>query len=493
MIFERAARVTLAAVTAAIGGAAAAVALSTVAASSGIQDSADVAARVQLSADTSGCGTPGDGSSVWYVMVTECDGNYEGISATLTLPHPVPKIDGGGGGTHSNGQITLQQPLAAGSCGIAGVNAIEVSWVRYPTVTDRLYLQVGRIIGAQLDPNDIYPSKDWAPSPNQDNPQSPQPLSPDQVRKLLPASGNGWVDVINGFRQGASEALFPLSADITGNSPIDVKIQYSPELNGQWRVFVDGEQIGYYPDHIWPGGFHPTRAAWWGEVVSEKPTQGQPQSPPVSDKCGSSSGSESGLRSGNASCTAMGSGGLGGGAAGFSNMKTMGGGHQAARQIYVSDPSLYGSNKYVGTSRGVGGFDGDSFYYGGPGKCQPVATKQKTCEAGQQLDAAGKCQPDISPVTGFDKSSGPPGSTPTLSGSGFYPNKPVTVTESGPAGSRTVGTITTDSTGSFTMRFQVGDPTPEGTVTLTFRQAPDIKVTDSYYVTACRGCPVKPR
>jgi hypothetical protein len=98
----------------------------------------------------------------------------------------------------------------------------------------------------------------------------------------------------------------------------------------------------------------------------------------------------------------------------------------------------------------------------------------------------------VNPTTALDISSGPPGSTANLEGTGFYPNKPVTVTESGPAGSRKVGVVTADASGIFSMTFQVGNSTPAGRITLTFRQKPDVKVTDTFYVTACDGCPVKP-
>ena len=89
----------------------------------------------------------------------------------------------------------------------------------------------------------------------------------------------------------------------------------------------------------------------------------------------------------------------------------------------------------------------------------------------------------INPNTAFDISSGPPGSTPNLDGGGFYPNKDVTVTESGPAGSRTVGVVRADASGRFNMPLQIGDRTPEGQITFTFRQEPNVKVTDTFYVT----------
>jgi hypothetical protein len=118
-------------------------------------------------------------------------------------------------------------------------------------------------------------------------------------------------------------------------------------------------------------------------------------------------------------------------------------------------------------------------------KIRPVPERPTPTPSQQQKGS-------ISPNTAFDISSGPPGSTPNLDGWGFYPNKDVTVTESGPAGSRTVGVVKADASGSFNMTFQIGDRTPEGQITFTFRQKPNVKATDTFYVTACRGCPIKP-
>jgi uncharacterized repeat protein (TIGR01451 family) len=97
----------------------------------------------------------------------------------------------------------------------------------------------------------------------------------------------------------------------------------------------------------------------------------------------------------------------------------------------------------------------------------------------------------VNPRTAIDPTSGRPGSTPDLSGGGFYPNKDVTITESGPAGSRTVGTITADASGRFDTTLQIADSTPEGQITFTFRQVPDVKVTDTFYVwvPAIEGAP----
>jgi hypothetical protein len=118
-------------------------------------------------------------------------------------------------------------------------------------------------------------------------------------------------------------------------------------------------------------------------------------------------------------------------------------------------------------------------------KIRPVPERPTPTPSQQQKGS-------INPNTAFDISSGPPGSTPNLDAWGFYPNKDVTVTESGPAGSRTVGVVKADASGSFNMTFQIGDRTPEGQITFTFRQKPNVKATDTFYVTACRGCPIEP-
>ena len=88
----------------------------------------------------------------------------------------------------------------------------------------------------------------------------------------------------------------------------------------------------------------------------------------------------------------------------------------------------------------------------------------------------------VDPKTGFDPTSGRPGSTPNLFGGGFYPNKDITITESSPAGSRPVGVITPDASGSFDIMFQIPVSTPAGQITYTFRQEPDVEVADTFLV-----------
>jgi hypothetical protein len=312
-------------------------------------------ANTQAVPDNSGCEPPGNDAYHWYVMVTECGKeDYKGVSATLTLPNSPLNFDKCNDDTpyaHSNGQITLQESLTT-------QNAIEVSWVVYPGDTEHVYLQVGRIIGPQSvkSSDDYYPSYDWVPYPKS-NSNRPQPLN----TQLF---GNAVLDAPLAFKKLAL-ILSKKSANITGKSTIELAIRYSVDQGGQWQVFVGGHMIGHYPDKsTWrPNGFHPKRAAWWGEVGSHRS-----QSPYSS--CGSLSGS----KDGNESCTDMGNGtpGVqGGAAAGFSNMKTETkvGFVNASRQIYVADPVLYNSDKYEGKTGGAEGFSGDSFHYGGHGRC----------------------------------------------------------------------------------------------------------------------------
>jgi hypothetical protein len=88
----------------------------------------------------------------------------------------------------------------------------------------------------------------------------------------------------------------------------------------------------------------------------------------------------------------------------------------------------------------------------------------------------------VDPKIGFDPTSGRPGSTPNLFGGGFYPNKDITITESSPAGSRPVGVIAPDASGSFDIMFQIPDSTPAGQITYTFRQEPNLEVADTFLV-----------
>jgi hypothetical protein len=67
--------------------------------------------------------------------------------------------------------------------------------------------------------------------------------------------------------------------------------------------------------------------------------------------------------------------------------------------------------------------------------------------------------------------NGPPGTVTTADGSGFTPNQPVTVTQSG--GRRVTGgggTVRADQSGSIIMNFRIADQTPPGVITVTFTQ-----------------------
>ena len=67
--------------------------------------------------------------------------------------------------------------------------------------------------------------------------------------------------------------------------------------------------------------------------------------------------------------------------------------------------------------------------------------------------------------------NGPPGTVITADGSGFIPNQPVTVTQSGGRGfTASSGTVRADQSGSITMNVHIADETPPGVTTVTFRQ-----------------------
>jgi hypothetical protein len=67
--------------------------------------------------------------------------------------------------------------------------------------------------------------------------------------------------------------------------------------------------------------------------------------------------------------------------------------------------------------------------------------------------------------------NGPPGTVTTADGSGFTPNQPVTVTQSGGRGvTGGGGTVRADQSGSITMNLRIADQTPPGVITVTFTQ-----------------------
>jgi hypothetical protein len=70
--------------------------------------------------------------------------------------------------------------------------------------------------------------------------------------------------------------------------------------------------------------------------------------------------------------------------------------------------------------------------------------------------------------------NGPPGTVTTADGSGFTPNQPVTVTQSGWGITGSDGTVRADQSGSITTDFRIADQTPPGVITITFTQGDNI-------------------
>jgi hypothetical protein len=170
--------------------------------------------------DTTGCETPGADSIHWYVMAYQCGQDLTGISATLTMPKPPPKIDTAGGALQSNAQITLEGDTGnKDSCGNELQNGIEVSWVvsaPRPLVSPpnstftpndgKPFLQVGRWVNGVPD----YTS-DWHPYPSPPaTPNYPQPLN---IKKDYLAS------------MGIGEAS-PSDLSETASGTVDFKIQH---------------------------------------------------------------------------------------------------------------------------------------------------------------------------------------------------------------------------------------------------------------------------
>ncbi len=363
------------------------------------------AAKSNQLTDPSGCKTPDADSTHWYVEAYQCGQNFTEVSATATLPNPRPKTDGCNA-EHSNGQITLE-----GSQGDQ-TNDIEVSWVSYPVEPDRIYLQVGRGVGSQKGGLD-YPSSDWQPYPNKDHPNLPQPLAAADI----PVHMDPTVDAISRADFDAAHLWQPVPSDISNKSAVKLRISYvkpaSGESDGQWQVFVDDKEIGYYWDKktFGPNGFQPRRAEWWGEVATTAPCSGSQDS---------------------ASCTAMGNGkpGTYASATDFSNMATVPlSTDNSSRYMYVTNPDLYTSDKFDGHSGDSKPFSGTSFKYGGPGACavppisDPLATigpqnlpKTPICDPGQDL-VGGQCSNKGIPGLGTI----PPKVIPPQTGTGFNP------------------------------------------------------------------------
>lgn len=82
----------------------------------------------------------------------------------------------------------------------------------------------------------------------------------------------------------------------------------------------------------------------------------------------------------------MGNGNLGDNAVGFSNLKTDGESPGVTGQIYTTDPTIYGSDRYKGDTGGAEPFVGDSFKYGGPGQCDHSAAAPPVASPPQNSD-----------------------------------------------------------------------------------------------------------
>ena len=305
---------------------------------------------------TTDCSTL-DQPSTYYVMVTECAPNLTSVSATYQMPQPAPAVDGNCG-NHSNGQITLM------SGDDKQINAIEVGVVTYPDHPGLQYLQIGRHVGAQKDAKDSYPSADWHPYPNAALPNLPQP------------AGTQWSNRgISGNAEGIAKTLVLVPegwADVSGAKQLDLSIRYS---GGEWQVWLGDKELGYYPDAIWPNGFKPTRAQWWGEVGANNPA-------PAS--CGGSD-----FPNGNPGCTTMGSGSLGDGAAAFSNMRTDPDYPNAVRELHQTDPKVYRSDRpYAATATDTLLLGENSFRYGGKPACSAPMAPNGASGNGQANTAA---------------------------------------------------------------------------------------------------------
>ena len=295
--------------------------------------------------DNTSC-TSGDHPQIFYVMVTECSKNITGVAASVSVPSPVPSSDSCG--THSNAQITLQQGLPGGK-----TNAIEASWVVYPWDSNSVYFQVGRTVGSQswFSPLD-YPSLDW--KSNGTNLPQPLMLTDTAADGLLIATG-----AVGNSR-------------VTGRSSMKIWIAHSTGNGGEWKVLVDDIEVGHYLDSAWgKDGFTPTRAAWWGEVGTKPGCSG---------------------RSNDASCVAMGNGKLGADeqASSFTNLTvTSDGSQQGVRDIHVTDPNLYDSDRYFSTTSGDEAFIGNAFRFGGPGACTATTPTTETTTTSSPVPAVG--------------------------------------------------------------------------------------------------------
>jgi Neprosin len=403
---------------------------------------------------TSECpGTPPNAEGYdkyYYVTVLECGADYKGASANLTLPEKLPTgVDPEG---HAIGEIAIWQSIETVD-GVCDKNGIEAGWtVENKDRPKKIKFFVFKTEAKQK--NTFFSG--YAPS---------APSWP----------GSGWISL--GVSPQPDEEL-------AAGQPLKLRIHYDPSPaneHGRWYVSVNDRDVGYYRGDGWSGhlcgDFKPDRIAWYGEVSTHGP------------------------------CAEMGNGfpGTDSRAVGFSQLKSAPSKDNPVRRIAVTDRDLYSSD-VANSGNNFQEFSGDAFRYGGPGKCDKQQTsvkqqksvekqkpveqqkpveKQKPVEQQKPIEKQKPIEEPptlVDPRTGFEPTSGRPGSTPNLFGGGFYPNKDITITESSPAGSRPVGVITPDASGSFDIMFRIPDSTPAGHITYTFRQEPDVKVWDTFLV-----------
>ncbi len=365
----------------------------------------------------------------YYVTVLECGDDFKEASATLTLPQKLPKVGPVG---HSIGEIAISHSTQTVPF-ICDTNAIEAGWIVEYGKPLRFF--VFKTVGKQWSKH----NSGYAP-------------------------GRGWVSL--GVKPQPNE-------EIPAGQPLKLRIHYDQDPasgNGRWYVSVNDKDVGYYRAKDWSdrcGAFKPDRIQWYGEVSTATPS---------------------------APCVEMGNGfpGSDSRALGFTQLRSAPSTEFPLRHIVVTDPNLYSSDRPT-SGKYYEGFIGDFFRYGGRGKCEAQPKSEEKKLSGNQgsskdLTPNGNQEPIeepttlVNPITGFDPTSGRPGSTPNLFGGGFYPNKDITITESSPAGSRPVGVITADASGSFDIMFQIPVSTPAGQIAYTFRQEPDVEVADTFLV-----------
>ena len=141
----------------------------------------------------------------------------------------------------------------------------------------------------------------------------------------------GFVEVPNALNIKPGD---PVTVDTQPN----VTQQYAIEqMNGEWQIFYQNVEIGYYPDGLWPNDFTKVGLAQWFGEVSTPPSQLFP--------CSQMGNGVSGSKQGSAVINAM---------------QFIVGGQpvQASAQQFLDAPASY----YA-----VGNLQGNSLTYGGPG------------------------------------------------------------------------------------------------------------------------------